>query len=149
MHRPGGGLQLLSGQVAGPAEVALQQFPVGALVGDPVALAALLRLATCGKAACTALKGKGGNAGQPREPFLALRGEREDVSEDGGEGAVMFRISYGVGGSILAPDECMGCRFWHVCSLPSGASVLCKLFNSMRYFFDSYLTYIPVCFPKW
>ncbi len=24
----------------------------------------------------------------------------------------------------------------------------CKLFNSMRYFFDNYLTYIPVCFPQ-
>ncbi len=108
MHRPGGGLQLLGSEVAGPTEVALQQFSVGALVGDPVALPALLRLATCGETACTALKGKGGNAGQPREPFLALRREREGISEDGGESSVMFRVSYGVGGGILTPSQSMG-----------------------------------------
>ncbi|SRR5216683_4527231 len=106
MHRPGGGLQLLGSEVAGPAEVALQQFPVGALVGDPVALPALLHLATCGETACTALKGKGGNAGQPREPFLALGYEQESISsEDGSEGAVMFRIAHSVGRRVGTPGQ--------------------------------------------
>jgi len=45
---------------------------------------------TGGAAAGTS--GQTGDAGLAREPFLALLREREDVSEDGGEGAVMFRI---------------------------------------------------------
>src|SRR5260370_1468685 len=115
MHRSGGGLQLLGSEVAGPAEVALQQFPVGALVGDPVALPALLRLATCCETACTALKGKGGNAGQPREPFLALWCEREGIAEDSGEGSVLFSGSYCVGRSVGAPGQ-GGCgHFRHPC----------------------------------
>src|SRR6266699_5836114 len=123
--RSGGVLQFRCSEIAGLTEVAFQQSSLDALVGDPVAFAALLGLATCGKTACSANKSEGGNAGQPLEPLWASRREREGLcSEDSGEGAVVFGIAHSVGRRVGAPGQRMGGWFRHRFILISVRSVL-------------------------
>jgi hypothetical protein len=81
------------------------EFFSATLVSDPVALAVLLGFPVRGKATFSALKGEGGNAGQPLEPLRALR--RERVAADRYQGSGVFRISYLIKRGVGSPGQCV------------------------------------------
>jgi hypothetical protein len=70
------------------------------MVGDPVALSALFRLAPSGKASFFSSESKGGESGQPGDPFLTIQRERESIAADRCKCPGMFGISYCVEGSV-------------------------------------------------